>query len=649
MLHAAWGTNIIRKMVEILVVIPDKELESAYSKVISRMKVKEVCFSTAYIYGTDKSVLEKAEGFDIVVVRGMTFRAIRKAYPEIHVIEIGMTSSDIFDALLEVSKRYGREKVGLILSDRSICCDETISKLSGFEISVETINDENDIPQAADRLMESGCKVLIGGFTASSYALKKGYPYVPIGTGMASIEKSIQDALGAAQIIDRERTRASLMKTIVDSLPNALLVINSFGNIIAANQNAEAFFDSDTLVGRSGSSVWPDMIKPALLDDLGEMDIVQTVNGHAMLVSYMPFNENAGSRGFMVSLQKVDQFYATEKKVRSKMSEKGLVAKYHFSDIVADHLEMRKLIAKAIRYAQVEGNVLLTGETGTGKELFVQSMHNASARASGPFVSVNCAAIPEQLLESELFGYAEGAFTGAKKNGKMGLFELAHGGTLFLDEIGELPMPLQAKLLRVLQEGEVRRVGGDDVVSVDVRVMSATNQDIPKLIEKGQFRRDLYYRINLLSLHIPPLRERGGDLGLLFRHFVKLNAQKMHVPVPIVSQDAISSLQRYSWKGNIRELRNVAERIVVLNGSQRISAKTIEDADIPESEMLENDIPSFLSSSYANCTKTYLKNVSDEKLYEMYCSSKLSLSDFSQQVGISRTTLWRKFKKKRDA
>ena len=264
-------------------------------------------------------------------------------------------------------------------------------------------------------------------------------------------------------------------------------------------------------------------------------------------------------------------------------------------------------------------------------------MHNASSRSTGPFVAINCAAISEQLLESELFGYSEGAFTGARKGGKKGLVELAHEGTLFLDEIGELPIQLQAKLLRVLQEKQVRRVGGDEVIPVDVRIMSATNQNIPELIEKGLFRRDLYYRINLLTLHIPPLRERGADIRLLFTHYVSRYATKMKLVVPKIEESAFKQLDEYSFPGNIRELRNISERIVILNGSANITGSTIFETDVLEDEGAY--VPKLSE------TKVSYKKLSDEELYKKYLELGVSLTEFINISGISRTTLWRKFKK----
>ena len=331
-----------------------------------------------------------------------------------------------------------------------------------------------------------------------------------------------------------------------------------------------------------------------------------------------------------MSLRLVEDIRRTEKKIRSKLQEKGLTAKYSFSDIVTEQVEMKQLVAKALRYAHVEGNVLLTGETGTGKELFVQSMHNASPRRDKPFVAVNCAALSEQLLESELFGYTEGSFTGAQKGGKTGLFELAQGGTIFLDEIGEMPIRFQAKLLRVIQEREIRKIGGDEFIPVDVRIMSATNQNIPDLIEKGLFRRDLYYRINLLTLHIPPLRERLDDIPAIFKRFVERKSKALNIVPPMVEKDALECLKGYSWPGNIRELRNVAERAVIFSSSNCITRDTLKEIDVSVGERRTSEEK-----------KTPLTS---EELYRRYVESGLTLNDFALSIGISRTTLWRKFK-----
>ena len=607
---------------------------------IDAVRDEGISFSTACLYGTDSDLLDKLRTFDIIVARGMTCHALRRVHPDRHIIEIMMTSSDILDALCVVKDKYGKDtKVGIILSSDESYSLVSMKTLTGMDISMAVANDEKELEDAVRKFQDDGITVFIGGLTLNAYASAHSIDYIQLRTSHDTMEKAISDAVLTAKSLDRERLRSDLLKKAIDSFPYCVLAVSQDRTIVLANGLSEEFYSGRELIGKSIDSFYP-----AALFDMAQTgkttEIVQTVNGQEMYIQQQCIGD---SGTVLITMQKLTSFFETGGKiVRSNLREKGLIARYHFSDIIADSLSMRQLIAKAMRYAQADGNVLVTGETGTGKELFVQSMHNASNRADGPFVAVNCAALSGELLESELFGYSDGAFTGARKGGKVGLFELAHHGTIFLDEIGEMPIQLQAKLLRVLQEKQIMRVGGDDVIPVDVRVMCATNQNIPELIEKGLFRRDLYYRINLLMIHIPPLRDRGNDIGLLFRHFVKLYAERLSILPPPVDNAAIAELQRYRWQGNIRELRNVAERIVVLNGHDRITAQSIRNIDIPESEFI---IP--VSADSGNDVAKVMKwkrGGDTTELYSDYISSGLSLSDFASRVGVSRTTLWRRFR-----
>ena len=266
----------------------------------------------------------------------------------------------------------------------------------------------------------------------------------------------------------------------------------------------------------------------------------------------------------MATLQDVKSVQSSERKIRIGLHEKGLIAKYCFADILGTSPSLTSAVEIARSYASARATVLITGETGTGKELFAQSIHAASPRQAGPFVVVNCATLDKNLLESELFGYVEGAFTGALKGGKAGLFELAHTGTLFLDEIGEIPLDLQAKLLRVLQEREIRRLGSGTVVPVDVRIVAATNRDLAQEVAQGSFRADLYYRLNILSVHIPPLRQRNGDVPILADAFFRTFAGEQYGALQSRVAQVMGRLEGYSWPGNIRELQNFVERVSVL-------------------------------------------------------------------------------------
>lgn len=299
---------------------------------------------------------------------------------------------------------------------------------------------------------------------------------------------------------------------------------------------------------------------------------------------------------------------------------------------------MHQVIRKARLCAQHDLPVHLLGDTGTGKELFAQSIHHVSARSHGPFIAINCAAIPESLLESELFGYAEGAFTNARKGGKPGVFEMATNGTVFIDEISEAPLSVQVKLLRVLQEKQFSRLGGDSLLSADFRLITASNKDLGQLIASGEFRQDLYYRINILELQLPPLRERPEDIMVLIHHL--LQQQNKHLTF---TPDAVNCLQNYDWPGNIRELQAVIYRLIVL-----LEGNTVDKAVLQQISHLSSPCHQGVS------LVTDLAVVADEsdllkKQEKQLIASVIEKTDgdrtkASAILGISPTTLWRKLK-----
>jgi transcriptional regulator with PAS, ATPase and Fis domain len=260
------------------------------------------------------------------------------------------------------------------------------------------------------------------------------------------------------------------------------------------------------------------------------------------------------------------------------------------NSLVGNSPRMRIVRALISKLAHSDSTVLITGESGTGKELAARAIHEIGPRREQAFVPVNCGAIPEELLESELFGHVRGAFTGAV-NARQGRFQLAHGGTLFLDEIGEMSPKLQVKLLRVLQEREFEPVGSDHAVQVDVRVVTATNQDLRVAVHEGKFRNDLFYRLNVLPLELPPLRHREGDIGLLIRHFLNLHGRRRGKGMAEVDPTAMTALEKYRWPGNVREVENLIERLVVLNESG-----TIRTDDLPD-YVINNSVPQHQSST----------------------------------------------------
>ena len=334
--------------------------------------------------------------------------------------------------------------------------------------------------------------------------------------------------------------------------------------------------------------------------------------------------------------------------IRKKLSTKGLVAKYYMDDIIGNSDACIKMKNKAKKYALTNSTILITGQSGTGKEMLVQSIHNMSQRAQGPFVAVNCAALPENLLESELFGYVDGAFTGAKRGGRQGMFELAHGGTLFLDEIGEMPLSLQSRILRVLQEREVMPLGSESIIPIDVRIIAATNQNLAQMVNEGKFRSDLYYRLNILRIHMPTLAERRDDIPLLAEQLL-YSMQDINPQIKSISKEAKFFLQERSWPGNIRQFVNMMERIMLLTDGTVITKESVIAAYEDDKEeillggkveqgnktgLMEEEI---VNKNLAQMEKDFLTKVLAEENY--------NYSKAAKRLGIHRTTLWRKFKK----
>lgn len=318
----------------------------------------------------------------------------------------------------------------------------------------------------------------------------------------------------------------------------------------------------------------------------------------------------------------------------------GLSAEYTFDSIIGKSSGIRKVIEQAKNYADSDYNLLILGESGVGKELFAQSVHNYGKRSNGPFVALNCASFPEHLIESELFGYIGGAFTGASKNGQIGKFELADGGTLFLDEIGELPFHFQSKLLRVLETLKVTRIGSSNPVPVDVRVIAATNRDLKKMIQEGLFREDLYYRLQVLSIEIRPLRERREDLLVLAESFFKLIAKSNGDKPKVMDKGARKCLMEYDWPGNVRELRNVIQRLTLVTKTNTVSQAAMEATIYSTGYVMRSDAQISperqISERLAEIDHSY-KSLIDEAI-ELTGGNK---SQAAELIGVSRKTFYR--------
>ena len=381
-------------------------------------------------------------------------------------------------------------------------------------------------------------------------------------------------------------------KTLMGCIDHAIAVYDQDGRIINHNQNLVELFDlpPHLMTQRIDELVPDEYFQKLIRSDRPVQDQLYTIKatGRNVVISKRRVNRNASSRNIYILIVKdVTELTDLEASLRRQIAKHGHLARYTFADIKGESPSIVRCVEKAKRIARIDKPTLIIGESGTGKELFAQSIHNASKRSKFPFVAMNCAAIPETLLGSELFGYEEGAFTGARRGGKEGLFQMAHRGTLFLDEIGELPLLTQAKLLRVLEEREIMRVGGDEIVSVDVRIIAATNRDLRALVKRGDFRLDLYYRLNTLIIDIPPLRERRGDISYLIAEFLGGNSAERHTFDPCVWDFLLS----YDWEGNVRELRNCIEYMDSIGGAH----------------LTAEDLPDYITEDYLRFSRSAAK------------------------------------------
>lgn len=447
----------------------------------------------------------------------------------------------------------------------------------------------------------------------------------------------------------RERdVKLMSLNSIIETMYDGVIVVDKHGYITMISDAYKKFLDiNDYVVGKHVTEIIENtrmhIVAQTGREEVGQL---QKLNGAYMIANRIPLMVKGQVTGAIgkVIFRNVKELNAMYSKITSIEQElenyKGEIknlnsAKYDFDDIIGKSNEIKSVIDVAQRVSNNNSNILILGESGTGKELFAHSLHMNSSRVNKPFVKINCGAIPAELLESELFGYEKGAFTGANKSGKIGKFELAHKGTIFLDEIGEMPLNMQVKLLRVIQEKEIERIGGEYPRPIDVRIIAATNKNLFTLVQEKQFREDLYYRLNVITLNLPGLKERTGDIELLANNFLdKFNVERGKKILGF-SKQAMGAMNYYSWPGNIRELRNVVERAVnIVDGENIIDLKHLPKSIVGE--------------KICESMKT-IKEVVEEAEYmaikNCLIVNKGNKSKTAEVLNISRVALYDKIKK----
>ena len=418
-----------------------------------------------------------------------------------------------------------------------------------------------------------------------------------------AIQNRLRERRLECQKSESERLSVSLLRSMSD----AIVTINYSGQIVYVNRSAELLvgFSERVLQGCQLTSLF----SAPQLDDLlnGQSDIspfeaALEIDGRRsyLMIKPLVMRENDDVVGAVLALSRRREF------LKNMVGVSGFAAPYTFADIVGRNTDLRRQIELATIVAKRDSRVLIIGETGTGKELIAQGIHNTSTRANGPFIAINCAALPRELIESELLGYKDGAFTGARRGGQAGKLELADGGTLFLDEISQMPIDMQAKLLRVLQDGIVTRLGDTKAVKVDVRIVAATNERLFEKSQRGEFRADLYFRLSVVEIVLPPLRDRGDDIDLLVHSILERLRDRLGQPNLCIDDEALAYLRAYGWPGNIRELENVLETAAIMSGGVTIDAATLPSRIVDLKG--ENTGLTDHSADLSNCSTTTLAN-----------------------------------------
>jgi propionate catabolism operon transcriptional regulator len=525
------------------------------------VEVVDGTFSGALTIAQDR--LERG-AVDVFVSAGSN-ASILRAGLQAPVATIQLTGFDLLQALIKA--RRIADRVGVVMYGHTIPELDAVKDLLNIEISQHAYQTPDDARQRFDALRRAGYQVIVGSSLVVELAQEAGLHGL-LAYSLASIRKGFDDALELARLARLEAGRYEQLQSVLHNLQEAVVAVDRRSRIIAVNPPMQQLLGATgrRLEGQSLEALEPALSLRATLEAGQEDRAVATRLAQRDWVAHRTaIREHGEIVGAALTLYDARTIQAADTSLRMLQRRQQHTARHSFASLQGDSPALHEAVASARRFARTDLNVLVTGESGVGKEVFAQAMHNESPRAGRPFVAVNCASFPESLLESELFGYDEGAFTGSRRGGKRGLFEAAHTGTLFLDEIGDMPLPLQTRLLRVLQEREIMRLGGTAPIPIDIRVIAATHQPLPELIAQQCFRQDLYYRLNTLRLALPPLRARPEDIPALATPLVERCLARLGSPINASQALAplLPRLAAYSWPGNVRELENLAERIAV--------------------------------------------------------------------------------------
>jgi transcriptional regulator with PAS, ATPase and Fis domain len=637
---------------KIVLIAPGDEIAKIGREVIAEMNEP-----IEIVTGVMDTAVEIAKTYDkesiyTLVSRGGTAAVMKNSGIQAPIIEIPITGGEFVIAINTAKKvvKKSNPVIGYIGFENMISMIKLFMDILDVDLKIYELNSRDDIEKKVLQAKNDKIDVIIGGISTVECAIKHNIQGVFITTTKDSLRVAFNRAKEINYARMLEQKKSNELKGILNSAFEAIIGIDDIGIITVFNSAAELFFNVKTynVIGKKVTEVIKvfdeNLLSKVLVYGESIFGKIVKINNDSVIYNFTPILVNSKIVAAIISFQEIHQIERIETEIRKVLYLKGNCAQYNFDNIKGVSAEIEKTKKIAETFSKLDSIILIIGETGTGKELFAQSIHNSSLRSEGPFVAVNCGAISSNLLESELFGYVDGAFTGAKKGGKKGLFEIAHNGTIFLDEISEMSMYGQTMLLRVIQEKQIRRVGDDSIIPVNVRIIAATNKPLLKLVEEKKFREDLFYRLNVLSLSIPPLRERDEDIEYLLKYFIHVYSKKFYKYVEL-TEESVHEIKNFPWYGNVRELEGFCERLVAI-ASQRLLDRPFILEQLQNQKCLLNE---------TNSSKiiTDVKLLLDEEIYKDEASKQIiqllqkynsNKNKVAEELGISRTTLWRKIK-----
>jgi propionate catabolism operon transcriptional regulator len=600
--------------------------------------------------------LEAMAAVDVLVSAGSNGAYLRRLVRS----PIALVHVNGFDVLRALARAgaHGRRIAIMTYEDIEHALDD-LRQLTHLDLTLRRYSRPDEAEATMRELIDAGHRVFVGPSLITGFAERFGV-HAEFIYSESSVRKALDDAIGLATLSFEEQWRRSQLETVLGRLEEGVVGVDMNEHIWSINARMEqiAGVTRDWALGKRLGEVAPGLgLEATLRSGRSETNAIARVGTRTVVVNRIPLLSDGQVTGAVLTCQEAGVIRRAEEAIRRDARPGGFRARYRIDDLLGDSEAIERVRSLARLWARTDSTILITGESGTGKEMLAQGVHLASPRAAGPFVAVNCAAIPESLIESELFGHDEGAFTGARRGGRAGLVESARDGTVFLDEVTEMPLPAQARLLRVLQEREIVRVGATEPIPVDVRFVAATNRDLGPLIAEGRFRADLYFRLNVLRLSVPPLRERTQDIPAIARAWLA-RAVRRGRAAPVPAWDGIRlerwlpALQRHAWPGNVRELENVLERLVAgvsAYGSDVLEARGGLFAVAPE--LLEGGAPaaavaaSGRASGPADGTRRTGRGPGADQVRAALARAGGSVEGAARALGVSRTTVWRRLKR----